>query len=47
MVSVEELYYYVTNRGKLFPKCTKNRLARLILIFDKGNSGGFAGYYSL
>ncbi len=44
MVSVEELYYYITNRGKLFPKCTKNRLTRLILILDKGNSGGFAGY---
>ncbi len=42
MVSVEELYYYVTNRGKLFPKCTKNRLAHLILILDKGNSGRFA-----
>ncbi len=41
MVSVEELYYYVTNRGKLFPKCLKNRLARLILVLDKGISGGF------
>ncbi len=41
MVSVEELYYYVTNRGKLFPKCTKNSLARLILILDKGDLGGF------
>ncbi len=55
MVSVEELYYYVTNRGKLFPKCTENRLARLILIPDKWNSRGFAdllfplaiGLYSL
>jgi len=47
MVSVEELYYYITNRGKLFPKCTKNRLTRLILILDKGNSGRFAGYYFL
>jgi len=55
MVLVEELYYYVTNRGKLFPKCTKNRLARLILILDKGDLGGFVnllfpltiGLYSL
>ena len=55
MVSVEELYCYVTNRGKLFPKCTENRLARLILILDKWNSRGFAdllfplaiGLYSL
>jgi len=55
MVSVEELYYYVTNRGKKFPKCTENRLARLILILDNWNSGGFVdllfplaiGLYSL
>ncbi len=55
MVSVEKLYYYVTNRGKLFPKCTENRLAHLIMILDKGNSRGFAdllfpltiGLYSL
>ena len=46
MVSVEELYYYITNRGKLFPKCTKNRLTRLILILDKGNSGGFTDLLS-
>ncbi len=55
MVSVEELYYYVTNRGKLFPKCLNIRLAHLILILDKGDSGGFVnllfpltiGLYSL
>ena len=46
MVSVEELYYYVTNRGKLFPKCLKSRLAHLNLFPDKGNSGGFTDLLS-
>jgi hypothetical protein len=35
------LYYYVTKRGKLFPKCLKKRPDPWILVLDKGNSGEF------